>query len=673
MKNLRRILYFALAGALLFLASCSGNSEKDSDSPGNKAGRYVEKDITPPIDGGFVSFLDQDGKIVCYGAGLGTRYESADGGENWNEVPGPGRNTDRYSDVRSGTLLPDGSLLAYIQGEGLEKIYPDGGSEHFPVSEIDNAVAEGNNVMISLMQALGGDRLLINYNVGGGMTIQDGRPIGGRPVGGPDAQGEGPVTQGEGPATQGEGPVMQAEAPQGGVPVVQGDDQVVRGPGPATQGSGAPYQGSGPQRGNTSSGSTPMSVGPMTRKTALYELSSGKLIVELPAENAAAAADDGETIYLMDGGGTVKGYKLTDGSPSSGPTINLGGGSNSRGSIGMMPMLGAAGSVLTVNGDSDLYAMYDGNMLLCDKRGDVSTLLEGTAYSIGAPSSSATTVLALGDGSIVVNLSSYMQSNQSNRLYKYAWDENATINPEKTLSVWSLEDNSFVRAAIAELRKKNPDSYITYEVATSGDNAVSKSDAIKTLNTQMLNGSGPDVIILDDCPAESYADKGMLLEISSLVDTGDMYQNLLAPYASGGKTYFLPTQFTMPALLGSPDALDKARTLEDLVSLVVNGNDTSAFSPSKASGPFSSVPEDERAELYCEDLNELCNIMWLSAAPAIVVDNRLDTDALRRCLEAIKAISDKYELAAPDTDSGGRMGMSIAFVGGGRASALPGS
>ncbi|MDR0490540.1 MAG: hypothetical protein LBH28_04770, partial [Oscillospiraceae bacterium] len=35
--------------------------------------------------------------------------------------------------------------------------------------------------------------------------------------------------------------------------------------------------------------------------------------------------------------------------------------------------------------------------------------------------------------------------------------------------------------------------------------------------------------------------------------------------------------------------------------------------------------------------------------------------------------SDKYELAAPDTESGGRMGMSIAFVGGGRASALPGS
>ena len=165
------------------------------------------------------------------------------------------------------------------------------------------------------------------------------------------------------------------------------------------------------------------------------------------------------------------------------------------------------------------------------------------------------------------------------------------------------------------------------------------------------------------------------MDLSALVDVGDVYQNLLSSYITDGKMYCLPTQLYMPALMGSQEALAKAQTLDDLVNLVVNGNDT----PAGRSGPgggggggfFTGIPEDERAELYFENLSELCNIMWMSGAPAIIKDNSLDTDALRQYLTAIKAISDKYDLTS--ADAGGAFGIGVAFASGGRATALSGS
>jgi hypothetical protein len=389
----------------------------------------------------------------------------------------------------------------------------------------------------------------------------------------------------------------------------------------------------------------------------------------------ASAAAYNDSLYVMDMQGSVREYSLKDGSSSGSNVINLGGGSSGGGASGDvrladMPRISGMGNyALAAGGDGSLYSLYDGNLLRRAADGAIETVLEGVAYSIGVPNSSVISVLLPADGSIIVNMNENMQEC---RLYRYKWDENAAVDPAKTLSVWSLEDNACVRAAISALRKKNPDSYITYEVAAGGNNAVSASDAIKTLNTRLLNGSGPDVIILDGCPVESYAGKGMLLDLSSLVDTGDMYHNLLAPYITDGKMYCFPTQFMMPALMGGMNELSKAQTLDELVNLVVNGKDAADSSPGVSQSPFTSIPMEDRAELYFNDLKELCGVMWISAASAIVKDNTLDTVALKQYLEAVKAISDKYKLI-DDLGTSPRIGMSVAFVGGGKAAELPGS
>ena len=634
MKQQRRnkipksVLCIALAGILLLNTACGAGGNSGSANASEPIGRYVETDVTPPIDGRFASFLASDGTIVCFDRGLDTRYDSADGGISWVESPGPGRNNDRYQNVSIGTLLPDGNLLVYIQGEGVAIVAPDGSSEPFPVADIDKAMGDGEVAFVSLIKFLGADRLLISYVIGG-MMIQGGGPAE-------------PAAQGGGPAE----------------PTAQGGSEE-----PETQGGSEEPGGQGSPRQMQSTQRSYASSIDMVNKTLLLEISSGKQIAELPVESVMAAAADDENVYYMDMQGNVKAFSLADGSPDDKVSADFGGGS---GAEAMLSMMDSGGDVLAVSEDGSLYALFNRSLLMRGADGSISNVLEGTAYSIGSPSSTAESVFSLPDGAIIVNM---LDSMQANRLYRYVWDENAEINPDKTLSVWSLEENAFVRAAIAELRKKNPDSYITYEVAMGGDNAVSASDAIKTLNTRLIGGSGPDIVILDGCPEESYAGKGMLLDLAGLVDTGDIYQNLLSPYISEGKMYCLPTQFIMPALMGSDEDIGKAQTLEDLVRIVVNGNDTTVGSP--GAGPFTGVPEDERAELYFEDLEELWDIMWLSAAPAIIDDNRLETGDLERLLEAIKAISDKLGLGDPG--SGNRMGMGVAFSSGGMVTALPSS
>ncbi len=603
MKGFKQTLCLLLVGCLLLLAACSSAEEKEPTFI--REGRYVETDITPNVDGEFFSFQLSNETIVCFDKGFKKQYTSVDGGSNWSETPGPGANTHRFRDVRDVTLLEDNSLLLYIQNEGLMRLTTTGDVLPYPVETIDRAIKNGENVFISVLQALKGNRLLLDWNSGGLVQVEESDK---------DSQEQGDAQK-------------------------DTKNQVVIDSG-------------------------------MTNKTELYDLATGSKIADLPVESAAAATSDESSLYLMDMSGSVTAYRLADGTKVDTSKINFRGEQKKDGAITMVGLPGM-GSTLAINGNGELFTAYEGTILRAHGDGTIQTVLESTGYSMGTPGSSIQKTFVLQDGSILINLSN---NTQTNRLYKYVWDENATVDPNKTLSVWSLNDNPVVRAAITELRKKNPDSKITYEVALSGDNALSAQDAIKTLNTQLLNGSGPDVLILDGCPEASYVEKGMLLELSSLLDTSDIYNNLLAAYRTDEKIYCLPTQFTIPVLMGSAEGLAKVKTLGDLVALVVNGKDVPAGGGKAApeTDPFAGIPEGDRAELNFSNLRELWDVLWPACAPTIVADNQLNIQTLRQYLEVLKAMSDKCALV--QEQDGDRVELHVAVSGGGGApTQVPGS
>lgn len=103
-------------------------------------------------------------------------------------------------------------------------------------------------------------------------------------------------------------------------------------------------------------------------------------------------------------------------------------------------------------------------------------------------------------------------------LLKYAYSADASTVPDKELTVYALEDSSEIRQAISAFQKEHADIYVNLKIGRSGDNAVTADDALRTLNSDIMAGEGPDVIILDGMPVDNYIEKGLLMDISDVAE-----------------------------------------------------------------------------------------------------------------------------------------------------------
>jgi len=619
---LKKLFLIAICLVLLFLTACGGNNNGNDDgsSPitgraggtdgtgGSAAGlitngRYVENDITPPIEGQFITLQAQDGTIVVFDSLMQSRFTSHDGGDTWIESPGLEVDFgENFWGMRTAALLECGSVLVFIDGRGMVMFAPDGSYSYLPISSIDTEIADGYQIMVSQIVALGSDRLLLSYTISG-FSMMGG---GGRFRAGEDEDDND-----------------------------EEETHVVMG-----FGMGDRFE----------------------QRTALYDLQSGQLVASLPEMTTSAVAI-GDYFYLLSPWeGIIDSFSLASGAPSGRSTITL---PRSAGGMNMVGF-GFASNALAVSNDGHLLVMHENNLIQFDS-GDTTTLLDGDMYSFGGPNAQVADVLALPCGRIIVGVNVGMRT----ILIRFDWDENATINPERTLHIWSLENNDLVRAAITDIRRRYPDTHITYEIALQEGTGISASDAIRTLNTQLLSGRGPDIIILDGTPAENYINRGMLLDMSSIVNTNGMFQNLLAPYVgAGGVIYAIPTQFFAPVLAGYAENLAAVGSLNALVNRTVSGNPPVDMSMD-GRGWLGDITEDERAELGFDTLQELYDLLWLTSAPSVINNNQLDSDALRSFLSATLALSDKFELAVEQ----GEDAFGVMMVGstGGRGSIISGS
>lgn len=153
----------------------------------------------------------------------------------------------------------------------------------------------------------------------------------------------------------------------------------------------------------------------------------------------------------------------------------------------------------------------------------------------------------------------------------YTYNPDIPSVPENQLVVYSLLENNAIRQAISSYAKEHPDTYVKYEIGLNYGDGVTQSDALKTLNTEIMAGNGPDVVILDGLTAESYIEKGLLEDMSDiinpLVEDGTIFKNIADAYTNDGKIYQIPTSFKYPILLGNKEDVDSVSDLNSLVEL----------------------------------------------------------------------------------------------------------
>lgn len=140
------------------------------------------------------------------------------------------------------------------------------------------------------------------------------------------------------------------------------------------------------------------------------------------------------------------------------------------------------------------------------------------------------------------------------RLIRYTYDPNVPAVPEKELTIYSLREDEDLRQAVSLYQAKHPDTYVSYEVGMFEDGSVTREDAIKKLNTEVMAGNGPDLIVMDDLPFQSYISKGLLFDLTDyLAQYGaqePLFDNVIEALKVDGKAYVAPATFGVPRLAG---------------------------------------------------------------------------------------------------------------------------
>ena len=190
-------------------------------------------------------------------------------------------------------------------------------------------------------------------------------------------------------------------------------------------------------------------------------------------------------------------------------------------------------------------------------------LVDGNLSSLGTPSLSRIGLASTGEAFLLLGY-----DGEHFRLYGYRFDPTVPAQAERELRVWSLYDEPLIRQAIGAFQRTDPNVYVSYEPALTGEGGATREDALKALSTELLAGKGPDVLVLDGLPVDSYIQKGILADLSATVDPlitdGTLMKAVAETYRQeDGALYAVPSLFQVPLMHGESEGVTDLASLAD--------------------------------------------------------------------------------------------------------------
>lgn len=264
---------------------------------------------------------------------------------------------------------------------------------------------------------------------------------------------------------------------------------------------------------------------------------------------------------------------------------------------------------------------------------------EGTAMSV--TSNYPNSICRAANGDFLVT---QMVDSGPCKLYRYHYDESMPTHAETTLNVWALQESPTARAAINLYKQQHPEVDVTYTVAIPADTediTTARNDALTKLNTELLAGNGPDLLILDGIAYENYAQKGMLADLSDAVPLAELQANLTEPFVEEGKAYVLPARFSVPVLIGDAGTLDGLKDLASMQQVVLDAAPRPDFGD-ESPDFYEGLPEKEKYALCLTDAEDFADFLLPTSADAILQDGTLNEEALRQTMEFVQTVSDYY-------------------------------
>lgn len=130
----------------------------------------------------------------------------------------------------------------------------------------------------------------------------------------------------------------------------------------------------------------------------------------------------------------------------------------------------------------------------------VEQLIDGSLCSMSDPLKSFVNMVQLGDAFWVLYSGGHLK--------QYVFDPTVSAVPENILRVWGLYEDNDIKRAVSAFGQAHPDIYITYEHPLGEDTGMTREDAMKVLSTELATGNGPDVLVLDELPYDTYVERG---------------------------------------------------------------------------------------------------------------------------------------------------------------------
>lgn len=315
----------------------------------------------------------------------------------------------------------------------------------------------------------------------------------------------------------------------------------------------------------------------------------------------------------------------------------------------------------TGNEEDTLYYCNDQGLFRHKINGTVcEQVIDGELTSLGSPGTGLIDMTVVSDQEFLVAAST--NSGKNYQLLRFTYSKDTPTRPSKELTLYTLQDNMEVHQAISMFQKENPEYYIAMQVGITGEDGVTASDALRSLNTDIMAGKGPDIILLDGMPVESYLEKGILADITDIIDAiqgqDGFFGNIVNAYLKDKSYYAVPTRFSIPMIESSQEVLAAA---SDMTALADKAEE------------LREKDKEVKDIITIGDIQSLTERLYQSYSPAIVKeDGTLDEQKVQEFFTQTKRIYDTAQKEEEGTEYVVSMNYNSAYtdLGGGIMSLL---
>ena len=275
--------------------------------------------------------------------------------------------------------------------------------------------------------------------------------------------------------------------------------------------------------------------------------------------------------------------------------------------------------------DGTVYAADADGFFHCDA-GDTNwqKLLQGIDTGFSLSDQWCRDIVALSDGSVYA----WFGSESGDKIMIYRYDPDAVIEVTEELTLYTVEESFFLQQAAVQYHKQHPEVLIHVDAAISMTDKYSGNanyqQIYQDLNTSLTSGNGPDLMVMDHLKLDTYASKGLLLDLQEILqpmeEDGTLLSNITTAYQEAdGRRYAVPLQFGLLLAVGR-DVQPEEMSSMDAIAKAVSG----------------------KTESYMGDrtCGELVEEFYPLIVDDILQNRQVNRDTLRPWLENLKKIAD---------------------------------